>query len=206
MRSSIGLLFIFSLAACSGNSNNLSFGDLAGPHDLSVGGDDLATACVSDLSNLGSGDFQIAFTIQTTQIGQFAIANQRASCSTGTAWDLRVNQGFLLFEVGDPVDGGLSTELTGCAKLNDGHQHHVLVQRAGGTLADYVDGIADAHSVASSTSFGALPPLTIRNDVCVGVDGTQKFDASIGTINGFCIALAASPAPTAPDGGQPFCP
>jgi len=41
--------------------------------------------CVRDLSNIGTGDFHISFSVMTTQAGLTALINQRATCGCSKA-------------------------------------------------------------------------------------------------------------------------
>lgn len=170
------------------------------------GGLDSGLVCVQDLSNVHQGDFRISFTIQTTQTGEVAVANQRATCGPDNFWDVRLDANGSNSQVGietDDVtgDGGTpnDAQLDGCAVVNDGASHHVVVQRVGGVIAIFVDGIFNG-STASTSNLVALPPLVTGNDVCVGVDGTAAFDTTKGSIGDLCLATAFTPL-AVPDAG-----
>jgi hypothetical protein len=211
MRLTLGLLALFGVAAlgaCGDNATSAqdASADFAAGNDLELIARDLSSpTCSTDLSNLGTGDFQIAFTLRSTQGGTFALANQRSACSAGNFWDVRIAVGHLEFETDDLTDGAATDAvLTGCATLNSGQPHQVVIQRVGGVLYDYVDGALDGNPVPSTTSFGALAALATGVDVCDGTNGTSRFDPTIGTVSNFCITRAIQPQ-SRPDGGASIC-
>lgn len=141
-----------------------------------------------DLSNVGAGDFRIAFRIATKQTGWAALMNQRTECAYGMFWDLRQSgSGTLMLE----LDGsGVNTyeTLESTIAVNDGKSHEVLVARSSGTLAIEVDG-AQAGLRASSAALSALPSLRVSDDICVGVDTNPPTAAFAGmTLSDLCIS------------------
>jgi len=170
------------------------------------GGLDSGLLCVQDLSNVHQGDFQISFTLDTTQTGTVALANQRSTCSAGNFWDVLFSSGLgparITIET-DDVTGDAGTpndaQLKGCTAVDDGASHHVVVQRVAGVLSIFVDGIFNG-STASTTNLVALPPLVTGNDVCVGVDGTAAFDTTKGSLTDVCVATTFTPL-AIPDAG-----
>jgi hypothetical protein len=142
----------------------------------------VAVPCGGDLSNIGTGDFHIAFDLRTTQSGLAALLNQRAACSPGKYWDLRFSSGQIEIET-DDVASYTNLVSTG-PDLNDGAPHSVVVARVSGTLTITVDGV-DSGSTAAGASFGALPALASGVDVCDGNDGTVAFQ---GTLSSVCVS------------------
>jgi hypothetical protein len=149
---------------------------------------------LGDLSNIGTGDFHISFVITTTQNAWAALVNQRAMCSGALIfWDIRecTTRG----NIGScPVDGALVVETDDSAHkysscytakgIADGKPHLVELARISGLLTVSIDG-AQSASTNSPASFGALAPVKIDTDVCVGVDQTTV--PSVGTLSGLCI-------------------
>jgi hypothetical protein len=138
----------------------------------------LAQPAPADLSNVGTADFRVAFTIRTTaQVGS-AVINQRAECSHGSFWGVRTGPGGAIGVETD--DGAHYTVLVsnGATRINDGAPHRVTIARENGTLAIGVDN--DPPALASSAaSFGLLAPLKTGEDPCDGVDGTVPLDGAV---------------------------
>ena len=133
----------------------------------------------SDLSNIGSGDFNISFHIVTSQTGLVALLNQRKSCDYGVFWDIRQSMlGMILVEL-DSGSSYKTLKSTGLV-INDGNPHDVTVARASGKLTIQIDGVVTGEST-SSESLGVLPPLRVGKHVCVS---TVPF---AGTLSEVCI-------------------
>src|SRR5260370_37267732 len=146
-----------------------------------------AAVCRGDLSNIGTADFHISFSVTTTQSGVAALVNQRATCTLSDFWDVRLSSnGALDVETVDATQGVNGTGLKRVGpRINDGVPHKVMLQRMSGTLTVYVDGIPSA-SALSRTSFGQLAPVRIGSDVCtVAIDGTSPL---IGSVSDLCVA------------------
>jgi hypothetical protein len=146
-----------------------------------------AAPCRGDLSNIGTADFHVSFSLVTTQNGLAAIVNQRAVCAFSDFWDIRLaTNGTLDVETVDATQGANGTGLKKVGpKINDGVPHKVVVQRASGTLTVYVDGIASASAI-SRTSFGQLAAVRIGTDVCTfAIDQTMPL---MGTVSDLCVA------------------
>lgn len=141
-------------------------------------------ACEGDLSDIGTGDFRVSFQVATKQGGWVALANQRGECIPAVFWDVRLDDGLVYVEVDDIAHYTAITS-TG-PKINDGAPHAVVVVRAGGTLSVSVDGSA-VGSQGSGASLGALPPVQLGTDVCVGAVGDSTV-ALVGLIVGACVS------------------
>jgi hypothetical protein len=137
--------------------------------------------CVRDLSNIGTGDFHISFSVMTAQVGQTALINQRATCDFGQFWDIRMSDGALLVETAEGAN--LSTFKTVGPKVNDGGKHSVTIARVSGTIAGFIDGAA-VGTVASSTSLRQLTPLVTHSDPCDQRDGTLPL---VGAVADVCL-------------------
>jgi hypothetical protein len=166
----------------------------AGEGDDAPSGDDSSTACpnaVSDLSNIGTGDFQVSFRIQTSQTGWVALVDQRAACTSGQFWDIRLcapdaqkrcaAAGSVLVETSST---GQYTFLDSKIAVNDGLPHDVIVARASGLLTITVDGTVSGGTASSKANFASLPAKLVGNGACVGHDGTN---ALVGTLSDLCI-------------------
>ena len=150
---------------------------------------DAGPPCLTDLSNIGTGDFHVAFTLQTTAGSiDMALINQRTGCDETSAWwDVSYipstsTQGALA--VGT-CDGSMSSyvilEQAAAVHPDDGMPHRIVVSRTGGQLRFTLDGALAAGPVADTYAFGVLPPLK------VGVDDCPGFGATAGTIADLCI-------------------
>jgi hypothetical protein len=140
-------------------------------------------ACADDLSNIGTGDFHISFTVSSRQGGTAPIANQRAKCGYGMFWDVRLLNGNLHVETDDSVDGGgnYCDLVTTGATVNDGNPHAVVIQRVAGTVTVFVDGTT-VGSHASMSSLLQLPPMVTGTDPC---NLTTPF---AGTLSNLCMS------------------
>jgi hypothetical protein len=146
-----------------------------------------AAVCDGDLSNIGTGDFRVAFEVTTTQTGWVALANQRAECDPSVFWDVRMDDGVVYVEV-DDIAHYIALASTG-PKINDGAPHAIVVVRASGTLTVYVDGGA-AGSGVSGASLGPLPALKLGTDICVGAVGDSTV-ALVGEITNACVSRSS---------------
>ncbi|MGH7440837.1 MAG: LamG-like jellyroll fold domain-containing protein, partial [Polyangiaceae bacterium] len=158
-------------------------------------------ACRDDLSNDGTADFHIGFTVQTTQTGQFAAVNQRNVCNgPSNWWDIRVSNGLVGVETGSTGNANY-VAFNGCTPVNDGNAHVVYVQRNNGVLTLFVDGKIDGQGSTTSTStFSAgMTALTIGSDPCDGQDATVAFDKLKGSISNVCVGAGSSAITTAPN-------
>jgi hypothetical protein len=150
------------------------------------------TACGADLSNVGTGDFCISFTLDTKQTqGETALLNQRSSCGFSNFWDIRAglaaadagaSASWLEFEA--DVDSSANDISLGSPPnpfvvvLNDNRPHAVIVKRVSGVVTIAVDGTSMA-SKTIANSFGSLPALAQGTDVCDGIDGTHALTGSL---------------------------
>jgi hypothetical protein len=138
--------------------------------------------CKNDLSNIGTGDFTIAFTLTTSQSGIIAVANQRTVCNNGMFWDVHLSNGIVQAETDDNANHHGEADTTGTL-VNDGQPHSILIQRRFGALTVAVDG-APRGAANSTSAFGQLAPLRIGSSPCVGHTG---YYALVGTIHDVCV-------------------
>jgi len=155
--------------------------------DASDGGS--APNCTGDLSNIGTGNFRVSFTVTTHTVNYVALVNQRSGCTGNVFWDLRYRASTkqIAFEIDDNSAHDVAAN-TNPVTLNDGLPHVVVFLRMSSTLTVEVDG-AVAGTVTSSNvalvSFGALSPLAEGVDSCDNHDGTMALD---GTISAVCVS------------------
>ncbi len=142
-------------------------------------------ACTGDLSMVGTGEFEVKFTITTsTTASVAAIAQQRGICDHSYFWDARLVNGMLHFEVDDN-----NAHYIGCASpvaLNDGLPHRVVVRRLADTLSIVVDCGGEMNCPSTTDLSTTLAPLGNQtNNPCIGsIDGTVALD---GTVSDVCV-------------------
>jgi|HubBroStandDraft_6_1064221.scaffolds.fasta_scaffold18723_2 hypothetical protein len=158
------------------------------------------TACQDNLSNIGTGDFHISFTLETTQSGNTAVMNQRPTCGGDfDFWDIRLGAtyegaggpGYLLVNTGGSYAGEDEWNLTNVAStltVNDGRSHDVVVERVSGVLTILVDQVA-AGTAASLSSFAGLPPLDVGVGICDASNGGGPLGSEpfVGTLTNVCV-------------------
>jgi hypothetical protein len=139
-------------------------------------------ACVRDLSNVGAGDFHIAFTLTTSQSGTqsapLPIVSQRNNCGDAVFWGIRMYNGRVNAELDGSNAGAGYVGLLSNASVSNGRPHDIVVQRVAKTLTIIIDGAASG-SVSCSTALGQLPPLLEGTDQCLS--------PLVGTIANLCI-------------------
>ena len=195
--------------AAAGGSGYLAVGDLDGDGKLdlavssqagtgtvsiilSASSSCTAHACLTDLSNLHTGDFSFGFSLKTSSGNgaNVALINQRLKCAPFTGWEARLSNGSIDVEVDQAANGtGVPDTqfFTRAASLNDNNQHTIRVTRtSGGLLTVYVDGKIDSAMSGAVQDFGVLPALATGTAVCVGVDGTVALPSSI-TLSNVCL-------------------
>lgn len=191
-------------ATTTGNTSGICAGDFVGSCTYactngtwSQVGDSCQTTCgtVTDLSQVGTGDFNIAFDLQTTDVGQFSIASQRNSCGGAGSWydltaSLADGRG-ILAEVDDGTNYTVACSNGSCAQtftdtgLADGNVHHVVVARVSGQLSITIDGTSRT-SVASAADLTSMQPLSIGSSPCD--DGVNETTAPSGAVANFVLA------------------
>ncbi len=135
--------------------------------------------CDNDLSNIGAGDFRIQFTVTTSQTTWVALVSQRATCTNGMFWDIRIVNHQIFAETDD--GNGNYTGLYSNKVVNDGLPHFVVVKRTSGVLSIDIDCQVDS-SAASAAVIGALPAFA-ESTPCVS-DGTEPL---VGTLTDLCV-------------------
>ncbi len=144
-----------------------------------------AAACPGDLSNVRTGDFTIAFRMQTNQPDKIvALINQRYVCAQTIFWDVQLVNQQIYFELSDSSgEGGYLFINTSSPALNDDRPHDVLITRTNSVVQIVVDGKGVGTRTAGQ-DLGGLAPLRVGDDVCVGGDGTVKL---LGTVTNICV-------------------
>jgi hypothetical protein len=160
-------------------------------------------ACIDDLSNIGTGDFQISFVLTTTWNGSadMAVINQRGHCDHGMFWDVRVDgTGQLDVETDDAVSLGQANEHYSqiwSTSVADGKPHCIQIERKAQVLTTLIDGVVSSLGMSQS-SLGPLPSFSVKSDACDGTacmtvpnfgvlcgDGSVPF---VGTLTDICVA------------------
>ena len=166
----------------SGGSSGSGSG---GASDAAPDAAETGETCVTDLSNVGTGDFSIGFTITTTTTFPMVILAQRPSCMGGypVFWDVGLNaDGTLLVETCDGTMAGYGGLAATTAKVNDGASQKIVVARTAGILTVFIDGTPRGTNT-DTTAIGTLPPLTIGTDVCVDAGESSL----VGSLTDVCI-------------------
>lgn len=144
-------------------------------------------SCVTDLSNVGTADFHISFTL-TTDAGavDMALLNQRTGCDqTSTWWDVSYipstsTTGALAAATDDGTHYVIAEQAAGPVP-DDGKPHQIVVARTNGQFGFSIDGVVAAGPISDPYSFGPMSPLKVGTDDCAG------FGPTIGSITNMCI-------------------
>jgi hypothetical protein len=199
-------------SGAAGAAGNAGAGGLAGSGVAGQGGHGATTdggvdaaapavcgsgiACGGDLSNVGTGDFCISFTISTTQKqGYTALLNQRSVCGIQNFWDIRANlmgadagtsanNSIVAFEADENASNDIGVNSL-ANPLNDGRPHVVMVKRVSGVVTISVDGAFKATRPMAINFGPSLPALAVGTDVCDGVDVTRAL--TTGSLVDVCI-------------------
>jgi hypothetical protein len=144
--------------------------------------------CKGDLSNVGTGNFNIQFTLMTTTTNG-AVLNQRSICYTQDFWDIRTTAGGFL-EVETDDNNGTYTQLVTPVVVANGTPHSIQITRLNGTLLIVVDS-NEVASGPSKANLGPLSPLATKTDICVttgGSNGTGDGTVTlVGTVDNVCV-------------------
>ena len=135
------------------------------------------------LGNFGTGDFTISFWMKTDSSRIERFLNKRPACGFGDFWEIALHDG-KIFTRGDedPTSANLfSFGMT--ATVNDGQWHHIVSMRAGLNMTMYLDGTMDT-MISTNIIFNPnnSDTLLIGDNVCIGVDGTEKYSGSLDEI------------------------
>jgi hypothetical protein len=145
-------------------------------------------SCKGDLSNVGTGNFNIQFTLTTTT-KRAAVLNQRGICYTDEMWDVRTTTSGTL-EVETMDNNGTYTEIETPVAVTDGNPHAIVITRLNGTLMVMVDGV-EVVSAGSMANLTTLHALTTGTDICVttgGLNGTGDGTVNlVGSVTNVCV-------------------
>lgn len=144
-----------------------------------------ASPCVTDLSNVGAGDFRVAFTLTTTESdGWYALVEQQSTCDQkSSSWSVRIDSAGGI--VGSTSDGQRSAGVEAGDSVNDGRPHRVVFARTARALWYSDDGSVRSAYVPDDQALGAMGPLSIGASSC----GGSKPLAGAGTIENLCITI-----------------
>lgn len=164
-----------------------STGDGARAFDAARDGDgsivvDTSPSCVNDLSNVGTADFEVSFTLQTTSGSKSALVHQRAPCGAATYYDIYLDgAGKVGFEI---ASGGSMAGSPSLTTVTDGMPHLIKCTRVGVSTGITVDNGVPNSQLGSTYSFGPLPALQIAGGhPCTG------FSPLVGTVTNVCARL-----------------
>ena len=149
--------------------------------------------CTGDLSNVGLGDFEIAFTVATTAWpvapGYMAILNQRSECDPNKAgWDVGMNaNGTLSIQVFD--GSNVYDNEQSASAINDGQEHRVRLSRVGGaTIRISIDGALQTFAgLPVETLAGTLATLQTGVDPTCASSGSRPAEPLAGVLTMVCV-------------------
>jgi hypothetical protein len=145
--------------------------DAMGEGGNADGGTADAPVCMTDLSDIGMGDFSIRFALTTNETGMtLALLNQRLGCDQmSTFWDVTLSPtGDIVVATDDGIAADYVTVQAGSA-LNDGKAHQVAVIRRAGKLWITADGAVVSPMTADAHTLATLSSLAIGTSACMGV-------------------------------------
>lgn len=152
------------------------------------------SACNGDLSNVGTGDLEIKFTINTSTTVRSALLNQRSVCSHSIFWDVELVDGTIQVELDD--NDQHYTLCRGTKLVNDGKPHRVVTRRVAGRLSTYIDCVLDATCAAATDLTGTLRPLQTTLASCPNPPPPLA-----GTLNEVCVSSGSVDAGAGGAGG-----
>jgi len=135
--------------------------------------------CTGDLSGVGTGDFEVKFTIRAGgSYHTYAIINQRSLCDHTYFWSAMLLHGSLQFEIDD--NNANYVVCWSPIPLNDAQFHRVVVRRISGILSIVVD-CGHPHECASLTNLSrTLPPLgNPTSDPCIYPGGAAPLEGNV---------------------------
>jgi len=137
-----------------------------------------STFCMDDLSGVGTGDFEVKFTIRAGgEAPVYAVLGQRERCEHSYFWSARLLYGGLYFELDDNDQN--YTDCYSPVPLNDREIHRVVVRRTSGILSIVVDcGPPTTCSAPTDLSMPMVPLGNPTNDPCIG-SGTVPLEGQV---------------------------
>jgi hypothetical protein len=141
--------------------------------------------CSDDLSNIGTGDFEIALELKTTAVSGSEIVSQRPACSSGYFWDLRMGNGLLGFELDDNQQHYVGCR--GTVPVNDGEKHAIVIRRENLEVSLYVDCQLDVSCAAATNVSMPLPAVEVGSNPCSNPSTTDGTIPLVGTVSGLCF-------------------
>jgi len=127
--------------------------------------------CLTDLSDVGAGDFSIHFTLTTNETGMtLALLNQRLGCDQMSLfWDITLSAtGAVVAATDDGIAGHYVTVQAG-SSVNDGKPHAVDVIRKSGKLWIASDGAVVSPMTPDPYTFTTFSSLAVGTSACTGV-------------------------------------
>jgi hypothetical protein len=160
----------------------VTFGEAKVDQGFVFDGVDGTVSFGTSTADVGTTDFTISFTMQTTTNDkQSDVLSNRSVCTFSPFWDIRAAPtGMLSFELREFSDNtGFATALP----VNDGEFHDVIFLRQGTSVRGYIDrvlvGQNDSGFAADATNSAEL---IAGGGACVGQDGTVLFEGTLDEI------------------------
>ena len=184
-------------------AGTLAHDDAADAHDgaqlvdVADAAPDTGPTCITDLSGVGTSDFRIAFTLETTTHTAMALVDQNGSCqqacggAASVEWDMFVQgpTGGVLIETDDGTAADRVFAVSG-QPVNDGVPHHIEAGRVAGLLWVKVDGQSSA-GVPDTNALDVLPELVVGRDPCASSAGNAGCPAVLpldGMLTELCVS------------------
>jgi hypothetical protein len=166
------------------------------PGDVTVVEAEAGPACVTDLSNVGTGDFDVSFTVVTTAQTGMALVSQRATCLPYSGWDIYTSPtGAIEIETDDGVAADRVFQIGG-GPVNDGKPHYVEAARVAGKIWVQTDNGVKSPLVADTNALADLPPLIVGSDpggVSPNGCGSGVIEPLAGSLTNLCVTKAGGP-------------
>ena len=154
--------------------------------------------CLTDLSGVGTGDFQISFTLTTTEtVLTLALVSQRGDCLCvgpgsycpvpSTFWDVVLQAGAIV-AITAADSAGSYVSIRSDSLVADGRPHHITVGRTNGAFWQEIDGIRAGNSVSNPHSFEVFPALSVGADKCETAASATTPLADHGTLAELCLS------------------
>jgi hypothetical protein len=143
------------------------------------------STCSNDLSNIGTGDFEIALELRSPAVSASAIASQRQSCGESYFWDLRMADGLLGFELDD--NGAHYAACRGTVPVNDRNTHSIVIRRESLVVSMYVDCQLDVTCSMPASLSMPLPAVEVGFSPCSDAGSGDGTSPLIGKVSSLCV-------------------
>jgi hypothetical protein len=137
--------------------------------------------CTNDLSYVGTGDFEVKFTITTSsQQPSAAVLSQRGICDHSYFWAVRFAYGGRVWLELDEPEGRNYLFCLSAIAVNDGVPHRVVMRRISGVVSIVVDCREPDFCSSATDLSGALAPLGGPSaDPCIWEPGYMPIEGTV---------------------------